>query len=555
MNSNKKKKCTARIPKNDPVLRITADVLMNIIDTVGKSSAETGGVLGSSGKTAQVSYYHFDTSGKNSSASYSPDHKSLNRIFKREWNPKKIRFRGFVHSHPVGLLTPSRGDEIYAERILDSIEDLECLLLLIVNTVPDTGEFKMVAWVVYRDKSGVKVVRGKMRLNGINEHSKLMVQNLLKDTLYDEISIPAEVLHGISVITSACHGGVTRITGFEPRVVPMQRSKSGKCKHTPTGKTFDRVKKAYDLNLLGGSRVIAVGAGGAASWIEELARAGVGQFVLIDPDVVSETNLATQQVYRRDIGRAKVNCIEERIIDINPTASVLSLQKDFFDINDKEFELMYTGAIGGCAPSQSIVCGLTDSFYAQARVNRLALKFGLPSLSAQVYENGRGAEVTFTYPGVTPACHRCILSSRYHHFLEEKQENPVTSHGSPIFATTRLNAIKGFVLLAMLHHGTSHPRWGRMLSRIGKRNLIQIRMDPDFAETIGINIFNSVFEKADKERLFFDEAVWLPQDHECPENGYPTCEDCGGTGDLRSSIGKFEDTRNGLTDEELSAAS
>src|SRR5205823_1388158 len=115
---------------------------------------------------------------------------------------------------------------------------------------------------------------------------------------------------------------------------------------------------------------------------------------------------------------------------------------------------------------------------------------GLPSLCAQVYQEGRGAEVTFTYPGVTPACHRCILSSRYEAFLELDYQNTVTSNGTPIFATTRLNAIKGFVTLALLHHGTDHPRWGRLLTRIGKRNLLQIRMDPDLA----IRTFGRVFE-------------------------------------------------------------
>jgi hypothetical protein len=55
-----------------------------------------------------------------------------------------------------------------------------------------------------------------------------------------------------------------------------------------------------------------------------------------------------------------------------------------------------------------------------------------------------------------------------------------------------------------------------MLSRIGKRNLIQIRLDPDLATTIGIGVFDRVLEKGDQERLFFDEAVWLPQDPESP---------------------------------------
>jgi hypothetical protein len=82
-----------------------------------------------------------------------------------------------------------------------------------------------------------------------------------------------------------------------------------------------------------------------------------------------------------------------------------------------------------------------------------------------------------------------------------------------------------------------------MLSRIGKRNLVQLRMDPDLGETLGMGVFDRVFEGADKDRLFFDEVVWLPQDQESQDTGYPPCPDCGGTGDLRDAIGRFHDTR------------
>jgi molybdopterin/thiamine biosynthesis adenylyltransferase len=311
-----------------------------------------------------------------------------------------------------------------------------------------------------------------------------------------------------------------------------------------TSHTFERVVDAYDLALMKGSRIIAVGAGGAADWLEQLARAGVGQFIMIDPDVVSETNLATQQTYRRDIGRPKVDCIAERIRDINPTAKAIALQKSLDDLADEDIRRLALDPIDGRLPGRTVICGLTDNFFAQARVNRLALQLGLPSLCAQVYREGRGAEITFTYPGITPACHRCILSSRYRYFLEQGQNNDVTSHGTPIFATTRLNAIKGFVMLALLHHGSAHPRWGSMLSRIGNRNLIQIRMAPDFAETMKMTVFNRVFEQADQSRLFFDEVVWLPQKEESPETGYPYhCPDCGGTGDLRKAIGTIQDTK------------
>jgi len=83
-----------------------------------------------------------------------------------------------------------------------------------------------------------------------------------------------------------------------------------------------------------------------------------------------------------------------------------------------------------------------------------------------------------------------------------------------------------------------------MISRIGSRNLIQIRMDPDFAQSMGMTVFDRVFEQADQESLFFGEAVWRPQHQECPSTGYEVpCPDCGGTADLRDAVNTFRDTR------------
>jgi hypothetical protein len=545
------------VRRTTPMLTITWDVLEAIIKTIGSLKAETGGAIAGEGYEKEITHYYFDESSRSSAWTYSPDHKGLNQLFKTEWNPKGVRLRGFVHSHPGRMGRPSYGDEVYADHILQAVEDMDLLWLPIVNTIPDTGAFKLIPWAAYRNKEGVEVVRGKIQVvQGAAQWPVELCGEDVSKSISFGVSL-GEIIFGraqqktsTEVATGIRHDEDQSRTTIEISQGPPVQATALDLNDTQANdvveikNTFERVRDAYDLNLMQKSRVIAVGAGGAASWLEELARTGLGQFVLIDPDTVSETNLATQQTYRHDIGRAKVDCIADRIRDINPSAIVRALNKSLDDLTDSEMKVFATEPIDGRMSRMTVICGLTDSFEAQARVNRLALHFGLPSLCAQVYKEGRGAEVTFTFPGVTPACHRCILSSRYRYFLEQGNKNIVTSHGTPIFATTRLNAIKGFVILALFHHGSTHPRWGSMLSRIGKRNLIQIRMDPDFAETMGITVFNRVFQNADRERLFFDEVVWLPQNQECPEiGGHPKCPDCGGTGDLRDAIGKFEDTK------------
>src|SRR6185503_10424176 len=136
-----------------------------------------------------------------------------------------------------------------------------------------------------------------------------------------------------------------------------------------------RVRGAYDLHRLHHSRIVAIGCGGASEFIEMLARAGVGDFVLIDRDVVSASNLATQQAYRRDIGRLKVEAVAERIVDINPVARVKTVYVFSDQLTDRDFHRLLFSRKSGSAPT--LLCGMTDSFFAQARVHRLALQFSV----------------------------------------------------------------------------------------------------------------------------------------------------------------------------------
>ena len=87
----------------------------------------------------------------------------------------------------------------------------------------------------------------------------------------------------------------------------------------------DNIKKLND------SKVAVFGIGGVGSFVVEgLVRAGVGNFVLIDKDVVDITNLNRQIIAtRKTIGKPKVEVARDRITDINPDANV-ELHQEFF---------------------------------------------------------------------------------------------------------------------------------------------------------------------------------------------------------------------------------
>ena len=305
---------------------------------------------------------------------------------------------------------------------------------------------------------------------------------------------------------------------------------------------FVRVRDAYDLDLLDRSRVVFVGAGGARAFASDLVRAGVREIVLIDGDTVSATNVGTQHVYLDELGRAKVECVADELRRIHPNVRVRTVARMLDDeIDDDALERIVAAPFEGCrTPDQILLCGFTDSFHAQARLHRFALTTGRPYLSGQVYREGRGIELVFTHPETTSACARCATRRRYESY-EKGYRNDVGSAGTPITATTQLNAMKGWLAFALLHHGTDHPRWGGLLARIGDRNLVLIRLDPDFGQTIGIGTFDAAL--GGDEQFVFGEAIWRPQKPDRPEHGFSTCPECGGTGDLRRAVGTIPDTR------------
>jgi tRNA A37 threonylcarbamoyladenosine dehydratase len=88
-------------------------------------------------------------------------------------------------------------------------------------------------------------------------------------------------------------------------------------------------------------RVAVIGCGSVGSFIaDELARAGVSKFILIDPDVVEWPNL-TRAVYGfSDIGNYKVDALSKQLKSIFPDISVLSHSRELQDLSGNLVELL-----------------------------------------------------------------------------------------------------------------------------------------------------------------------------------------------------------------------
>lgn len=86
------------------------------------------------------------------------------------------------------------------------------------------------------------------------------------------------------------------------------------------------------------STVAIFGIGGVGSFaVEALARAGVGNLVLIDKDDVSITNI-NRQIHStlKTVGKPKVEVMRDRILEINPEANVEIYNEFYMPENRKD---------------------------------------------------------------------------------------------------------------------------------------------------------------------------------------------------------------------------
>ena len=141
---------TVDIPKR---IEMTSTVFIQIRDTIGKEPAETGGILGMSSLGDKIDHFFFDSLPDGfTNASYTPNCTAINCLLKK-WTPKNIVYMGAIHSHPVGFISPSSEDWVYAQRLLDNNLNYDkaksFFYMPIVQSSADNKLFKLFSYIAY----------------------------------------------------------------------------------------------------------------------------------------------------------------------------------------------------------------------------------------------------------------------------------------------------------------------------------------------------------------------------------------------------------------------
>ena len=139
----------------------------------------------------------------------------------------------------------------------------------------------------------------------------------------------------------------------------------------------DRTEKLIGkeaIEKLEKAKVIIYGIGGVGGYVvEALARAGVGNLSLVDPDKISVSNI-NRQIHSnfKTVGKSKIEVMKERILEINPKANV-----EIF--NPKELNFEEQDLIDN---TYSYVVDAVDTVKTKLKVIEKAKKEGVKIISA-----------------------------------------------------------------------------------------------------------------------------------------------------------------------------
>lgn len=409
---------------------ITDLLLDKLARTIGAVPPERGGALiGTYGGEMLFGFVE-DHDGDYTGVSYDPSAQITEHVQRLE--DLQIGFlAGTVHTHPAGIMDPSGPDRYATERLLELNHKMTQTYVAIMTKGQPLRPHDVAA-------SGhrVAVHRARRMPNGKTEISPVAARVLpigahLADIDGIEIGdcrsmiVDGESVVGVGVRdTLSGTELVVAVDRSYPRTAPLvftvidgeptsavlppwsqhraaapqlEQALRAVLRHRPSG----LISRTGLGDGLKGTRVLIAGCGSVGSTAAvALARAGVGGFHLIDPDVVEETNLSRQDYTLADVGLPKVRALRDRLLAINPSMEISYNITELGDVTD----------LPNRVTEADLVFGATDDVRQQVGLlGHLAYRSNVPMVTAAMYLEAAAGEVTVTFPPADSPCSRCCI--------------------------------------------------------------------------------------------------------------------------------------------------
>ena len=145
--------------------------------------------------------------------------------------------------------------------------------------------------------------------------------------------------------------------------------------------------------------IVGVGSGGSAIALE-LAKAGVGNFILIDYDRLGPENISRHICGINDLGRFKTFAVRDALMQKNPAAKIHTHEIDIV-LKREQCEQ----ALQKC----DILIGASDNDRSRFLLNEIALKNKVPAIFGRALTRAIGGDVLRVRPYEGP-CYSCLYS-------------------------------------------------------------------------------------------------------------------------------------------------
>ncbi len=175
--------------------------------------------------------------------------------------------------------------------------------------------------------------------------------------------------------------------------------KDGKvCKNEPYSLKLDIFSRNVgilesDIMLKTGAMLVGCGSVGSLVALE-LAKAGVGRFLLIDNDILGYHNICRHQCGILDVGKYKTDAVKERILQINPSAKVVTQNMTVQEVPLTVFDEF--------CDENTIVIGGADNREGDLYANKIAKEVGMPLMSIGCWERAFAGEIFYCLPDGMP---------------------------------------------------------------------------------------------------------------------------------------------------------
>jgi len=165
---------------------------------------------------------------------------------------------------------------------------------------------------------------------------------------------------------------------------------------------FSRNSGILETTMMMEKTAVIVGCGSVGSLVAlQLARSGVGRFLLIDSDILEYHNVCRHQCGIESVGSYKVDLIRDRILSINPSAFIKVFKGAIQRVPLELFEEFCN--------IDSIVIGCADNRSSDVYSNRVAMGHSSAYLSIGFWERANVGEIFYWLPKSNMPCYECAL--------------------------------------------------------------------------------------------------------------------------------------------------